>query len=201
MPLYFTSQGVAFGQNAIPSVFVHYDYAERALLLNDSTDQAVLGDLDETGADMTRVRAMISDLAVLKEPFVTTQTIDSKVEILSSETDSFVTAGGIQAQFVRIQSDQNLKTDIAPLDQEDTKHILNDYCPFLYRYINGSSLHAGVLAQDLLRNGKTAPFVTKNNDGALTVDFCSYMFCLIQGLRTEVRDLRSELNSLKKDDK
>ena len=206
MPIYFTSEGIAFANSpgARPSVYVRYDSLTRALSLVELPDQVVLGDLDgpypndpnNPNSDLAAlIRATVTDLAVLRESAVANQTVDSKLQILNNENDSLVTAGGIEAQFIRVLSDKSRKTDFKKLPK--MKNVLEQFSPWLYRYKCKSTTHAGIFAQDLLKDQITQNFVSKSEEGNLTVDFVSYLFCLVAGLKEEVKTLQEEIKSLK----
>lgn len=204
MPLYFTTEGIAFaaGADKRPSVFVRYDASTKALSLEELPASVVLGDLDgpwpfNPNEDLEGVvRNLVSDLAVLKEPTVESQSIDSRIQILNNEPNSLVTAGGIEAQFVRVLSDKRKKTDITKLPNMSS--VLQQFSPCLYRYTMNKSTHAGIFAQDLLKDNITKHFVSQTCEGNLTVDFVSYLFCLVAGLKDEVVLLNQQIKELKK---
>ena len=199
MPIYFTSQGIAFSENGEqPSVFVRYDNIERALTLVDNSNQVLLGDLDSPELE-TIVRNTLGNFAVLTQPVEPVQAIESKIRITNAETDSFVTEGGIEAQYIRITSDKDLKTNLKELPSFESKQVLNDFRPYLYQYRDGANFHAGVLAQDLQKHELTKLFVSQGIKGNLTVDFVSHLYCLVHALTEEVFELKNKVRNLERE--
>ena len=207
MPIYFTSQGIAFSENGSePTVFVRYDSLNRSLSLVDNTSSILLGDLDSPELE-TIVRNTLGNFAVLTQPVAPVQSIESKIQITNTETDSFVTAGGIEAAYVRVVSDKNAKTDITGLDAQRSVQALRDFSPVLFRYHREKhekhekqgkqAVHAGVIAQDLQENELTKNFVSSDQGGRLSVDFISHLYSLISGLRAEVWFLQEEIKKMK----
>lgn len=199
MPLYFTTTGFAFSNpGSAPDVFVQYDSSTQALTLSNATTDILLGDLDSPELT-TIVRKTVGDFAVLTQPLEvdSTQDINSKIRVLNTDFDAIVTTGGIQAQTVRTLSDARQKENISALPS--MRKVLENFCPKTFQYKSGGEeVYAGILAQDLQNLKETEPFVVKNSSDVLTVDYTSYLICLIYGLREELYTLKKKIQEEKK---